>query len=128
MVEVQGVVQVEVVVDMEGGDWDVSCVGATTQFGLRSIYGEYALYIDNEVEPRVTGEPNVLVTYAGANTPDTLFIDYDGYMYFTNLSSQNLKVRLVPVGLEAEATLYTETNPTLGVDSNGVITACLAGI
>ena len=124
---VQVVVQVEVVVDMEGGDWDVSCVGATTQFGLSSIYGEYTMYIDIEVEPRFTGEPNELIQYAGANMSDTLFIDYDGYMYFINLSSQNLKVRLVPVG-GATATLYTEPNPTLGVDENGVITACLAGI
>ena len=112
---------------MEGGDWDVSCVGATTQFGLSSIYGEYTMYIDNEVEPRFTGEPNELIQYAGANMSDTLFIDYDGYMYFINLSSQDLKVRLVPVG-DATATLDTESNPTLGVDSDGVITACLAGI
>lgn len=114
-------------IDDGGGDWDVSCVGATTSFRLDSILGEYSLYIDNETEPKVTGDSAVIKTYTDDNMSDSLFIENDGFMDFIALSSQNLKVRLVPVQ-DATATLNAQSNPTLGVDSNGAITACLAGI
>lgn len=113
-------------IDDGGGDWDISCAGASDFARFNNIVGEYGLHIDGEPEPRVVGDLGVLNLYINTNMSDRITSDFDGFFIITKVGGSSVKLKFVPVPeVEHSAEIDVESNVTLALNADGSYTVCL---
>jgi len=100
---------------------DISCVGASEKMNFGSFGGYWNMELNGVFYPSST---DLLQNYITNHFSDKIYADYDGFMYFGNLSPNNHRIRLIPTIGARYSNAYG--NDTFMENEDGSLTFCLA--
>lgn len=106
-----------------GNGASISCVSASNTMYFASFSQGWDIEIDGQRYASASQPINNFITN---NFSDKLIADADGSLNIINISSQNIRIKFIPVSPDATYTANLSTNLTFMAHDNGSLTFCLA--